>query len=86
LFLEVYERFRTGYETAEHREYGTNNGLLISGAMGVSPAYNYGRPKLGEDEAQKLSGIAIKDIEVGFPGKPIKIVGSLCPVKCSRWG
>jgi aldehyde:ferredoxin oxidoreductase len=85
LFLEVYERFRTGYEAAEHREYGTNNGLLISGAMGVSPAYNYGRPKLGEDEAQKLSGIAIKDIEVGFPGKPIKIVGSLCPVKCSRW-
>jgi aldehyde:ferredoxin oxidoreductase len=85
LFLEVYERFRTTYEAAEHREYGTNNGLVISGTLGVSPAYNYGKPKLSEEESHKLSGYAIKELEVGFPGKPIKIVGSLCPVKCSRW-
>lgn len=47
--LELYRKFQSSVDTAEHRDFGTTNGLLYSGLIGTSPAFNYGRPKL-EDE------------------------------------
>jgi len=85
--LEIYRRFQTSTETSESREFGTTNGLMYSGSIGTSPAFNYGRPRLEEDLARRLSGAHFRELglEVNFPQKPIKIIGALCPVKCSRW-
>lgn len=85
--LEIYRRFQTSSETAESRDFGTTNGLMWTGSLGTSPSYNYGRPKMSEEFTRKISGIHFREmgLEVGFPQKPIKIVGALCPIKCSRW-
>lgn len=85
--LEIYRRFQTSPNTSESREFGTTNGLMYSGSIGTAPAFNYSRPKLEEGLARKLTGAHFKELglEVNFPQKPIKIIGALCPVKCSRW-
>ena len=85
--IEIYRRFQTSTDTAEHRDFGTTNGLLFSASIGTSPGYNYGRPRLEESLVQKLTGAHFREmgLEKGFPWKPIKIIGALCPLKCSRW-
>jgi aldehyde:ferredoxin oxidoreductase len=83
--LDVYKKFQSATETMETREFGTTNSLMYSGSLGVSPAFNYSKPLLEEEEAKKISGVAFKEREINFPGKPIKIIGALCPIKCSRW-
>ena len=85
--LELYRRFQSSVDTAEHRDFGTTNGLLYSGSIGTSPAFNYGRPRLEDELAYKLTGSHLRELglEKGFPNKPIKIIGALCPIKCSRW-
>lgn len=83
--LDIYRKFQSATETMETREYGTTNSLMYSGSLGVSPAFNYSHPSLDEETAKKISGVTFKEWEVNFPAKPIKIIGALCPVKCSRW-
>jgi len=77
-----YNYFATSPRFADMRIYGTTNALIYSAAVGMSPAYNFETPSIPEDLAAKLSGDAIKELEVE---PPWFIHGGSCPVRCARY-
>lgn len=77
-----YEHFSTSPRYEDTRRYGTTNALLYSSQMGMSPSYNFRRPWIPLELAQKLSGDEIKKREVD---PPWYIHGASCPIKCARY-
>lgn len=67
---------------ADSRKYGTTNGLMISASLSMSPSYNFKRPYIPEELASKLSGDAVKELEVE-PEWYVRPEG--CPIKCARY-
>ncbi len=74
--------FATSPRFADMRAYGTTNALIYSAALGMSPAYNFETPYIPEELAARISGDAIKELEVD---PPWFIHGGSCPVKCARY-
>ena len=64
------------------RVYGTTNTLKYSASVTMSPSYNFSRPWIPNELAEKLSGEPIKEREVEAPWF---IHGAKCPIKCARY-
>jgi len=84
--LELKDRYYEDFEKSERlkdlREYGTTNGLLSSSFSGMSPSYNFQKPHIPKELAEKLSGNTIKKYEA----EPEDYIhGKSCPVKCARY-
>jgi aldehyde:ferredoxin oxidoreductase len=77
-----FNYFATSPRYADMRTYGTTNALVYSAAIGMSPAYNFETPHIPEELAARISGDAIKELEVD---PPWFIHGGSCPVKCARY-
>ena len=77
-----YEYFATSPRFEDTRRYGTTNALIYSAAVGMSPSYNFRRPHIPEELAARISGDAIKELEV----EPEWFIhGGKCPIKCARY-
>ncbi len=84
LFRKYYEEYATSPSTEGTRRYGTNDGLRISGSLGMSPSYNYNKPYIPEELASKLAGEEVlKRLIPGYK-PPEKVRSTPCPVKCSK--
>jgi len=82
LWQEFYERFATDPRHEHLRNYGTTDALRSAASLGMSPAYNFSRPYIPEELAEKLSGDEVKKYEV----TPEWFVhGKSCPIKCARY-
>ena len=79
---EYYKKYEKEEKLKDMREYGTTNGLLSSSFSGMAPAYNFQRPYIEKERAEKLSGNAVKKYEVEAAEY---IHGKSCPVKCARY-
>jgi len=79
---KYYQRYQEDKKLKDLREYGTTNGLLSSSFSGMSPSYNFQRPYIPKELAEKLSGKIVKSYEV----EPEEYIhGKSCPVKCARY-
>jgi len=79
---KYYKKYEKDEKLKDLREYGTTNGLISSSFSGMSPSYNFQKPYIEKDKAEKLSGKTIKDYEV----KPDEYIhGKSCPIKCARY-
>ena len=77
-----FEKYSQSEETESLRKYGTTNGLLSSSRVGMSPSYNFSKPYIPEELAEKLSYREIGKYEV----EPEEFIhGKSCPVKCARY-
>ncbi len=77
-----YDYFATSPRFEDTRRYGTTNALLYSAQMGMSPSYNFRRPWIPTELAEKLAGDEIKKREAPAPWY---IHGASCPIKCARY-
>ncbi|MEB2836989.1 MAG: aldehyde ferredoxin oxidoreductase family protein [Desulfurococcales archaeon] len=77
-----YNYFATSPRYGDLRTYGTTNALVYSASIGMSPSYNFETPGIPVDLAAKISGDAIKEVEVD---PPWYIHGASCPIKCARY-
>ncbi|MCE4614629.1 MAG: aldehyde ferredoxin oxidoreductase family protein [Desulfurococcales archaeon] len=82
LWDELYVKYETSEQTADSRTHGTMNGLIYSSQMGMSPSYNFRRPFIPLELAEKLSHKGISGFEEEAPWW---IHGKSCPIKCSRY-
>jgi len=79
---KYYDKYASEPSLQELRDYGTTNGILGLSSKGMSPAYNFKRPYIEKELAEKLSGKIIKKYEI----EPREYIhGSSCPVKCARY-
>jgi aldehyde:ferredoxin oxidoreductase len=79
---KYYDEYAKSKKLKELREYGTTNGLIASSFSGMAPAYNFQKPYIPKELAEKLSGDEIKKYEV----EPEEYIhGKSCPVKCARY-
>jgi len=82
LWDKLYEKYKTSKKTADSRMHGTMNGLIYSSQTGMSPSYNFRKPYIPLELAEKISHKGISEYEVDAPWW---IHGKSCPVKCSRY-
>lgn len=77
-----YDYFASSGRYADMRTYGTTNALLYSAQMGMSPSYNFRKPWIPVELAEKLGGGEVKKREAE---PPWYIHGASCPIKCARY-
>ncbi len=82
LWDELYNKYATARRTEESRRYGTTNGLIYSSQRGMSPSFNFRKPYIPLEMAEKLSYKALSQFEAEAPWW---IHGKSCPVKCARY-
>ncbi|MCE4606606.1 MAG: aldehyde ferredoxin oxidoreductase family protein [Desulfurococcales archaeon] len=82
LWDKLYEKYRTSEKTADSRKHGTLNGIVYSSQTGMSPSYNFRKPYIPLELAEKLSHKGISEFE---EEPPWWIHGKSCPVKCARY-
>ncbi|MEB3845665.1 MAG: aldehyde ferredoxin oxidoreductase family protein [Desulfurococcales archaeon] len=82
LWNELYDKYATSRKTADSRMHGTMNGLIYSSQTGMSPSYNFRKPYIPLELAEKLSHKGIEPYETD---PPWWIHGKSCPVKCARY-
>ncbi len=85
LFRKYYEEYATSPSTEGTRKYGTNDGLRISGSLGMSPSYNYNKPYIPEELASKLAGEEVLKRLIPDYKPPENVRSTPCPVKCSKY-
>lgn len=82
LWKEYYEKFATDPKYADQRTYGTTSALWWAAEVGMSPSYNFTRPHIPFELADKLAGNEVKKYEVE---PEWYIHGKSCPIKCARY-
>ncbi|MDI3475770.1 MAG: aldehyde:ferredoxin oxidoreductase [Thermococcaceae archaeon] len=82
LWQEYYEKFATDPKYADQRTYGTTSALWWAAEVGMSPSYNFTRPHIPFELADKLAGNEVKKYEVE---PEWYIHGKSCPIKCARY-
>ena len=78
----VYRELATSPKYSDFRKYGTTNALVTSAAISMSPSYNFKRPHIPEEQAKRIAGDAIKEVEIE-PEWYIRF--KPCPLQCTRY-
>ncbi len=78
----LYRELATSPRYEDMRRYGTTNALMTSASLGMSPSYNFKKPHIPEEQASRLAGEAIKEVEVE-PEWYIRY--KPCPLQCTRY-
>ena len=79
---EWYRHFSESPRYEDLRRYGTTNALVYSSQVGMSPSYNFRKPWVPLELAERLGGDEVKKREVD---PPWFLHGKSCPVKCARY-